>query len=120
MSRLILEFTAAGSPDGLSRAIEEQARLQRMLSALVVPWESSEGALSMAVTAIKGDGWAIEHTNLGTIRLAPAQGGATRIAVSADESDAPDAARREQVLSAFAKQLQQRLQERLPVGDPAR
>jgi hypothetical protein len=115
MSRLILEFTAAGSPDGLSRAIEEQARLQRMLSALVVPWESSEGALSMAVTAVKGDGWAIEHTNLGTIRLAPA-GGATRIAVSADESEAPDAARREQVLGAFAKQLQ----ERLPVGDPAR
>lgn len=116
MSRLILEFTAAGSPDGLSRAIEEQARLQRMLSALVVPWESEKGALSMAVTAVKGDGWAIEHTNLGTIRLAPLDGGATRIAVSADESPAADAAKREQVLSAFARQLQ----ECLPVGEAAR
>jgi hypothetical protein len=116
MSRLILEFTAAGSPDGLSRAIEEQARLQRMLSVLVVPWESSEGSLSMAVTAVKGDGWAIEHTNLGTIRLAALEGGGTRIAVSAEESEAADAAKREQVLSAFARQLQ----ERLHVGEPAR
>jgi len=116
MRRLILEFTAAGSPAGLSRAIEEQARLQRMLSALVVPWESSEGALSMAVTAVKGDGWAIEHTNLGTILLAALESGGTRIAVSADESEAADAAKREQLLSAFARQLQ----ERLPVGEAAR
>lgn len=116
MSRLILEFTAAGSPDGLSRAIEEQARLQRMLSALVVPWESEKGALSMAVTAVKGDGWAIEHQNLGTIRLTGLEAERTRIAVSADESESADAVRREQVLSAFARQLQ----ERLPAGEAAR
>lgn len=116
MSRLILEFTAAGSPDALSRAIEEQARLQRMLSALVVPWESSEGALSMAVTAVKGDGWAIEHTNLGTIRLTGLEAERTRIAVSADESEAADAAKRTELLSAFAR----RIQERLHVGEPLR
>ena len=64
-----ITFTAAGSPQVVSRAIEEYARGQGHVSAIVVPWESSGTTLSMAVTAVKSDGWAIEHTNLGTIRL---------------------------------------------------
>ena len=48
----------------MSRAIEEFARSQGHVTAIVVPWESDATTLSMAVTAVKSDGWAIEHTNL--------------------------------------------------------
>jgi hypothetical protein len=65
-------FTATGSPQVVSRAIEEYARSQGRVTAIVVPWESDDTMLSMAVTAVKSDGWAIEHTNLGTIRLVAA------------------------------------------------
>src|SRR4029453_5071439 len=62
-------FTVSGSPQVVSRAIEEYARSQGSVSAIVVPWENAAVTLSMAVTAVKTDGSAIEHTNLGTIRL---------------------------------------------------
>ena len=62
----MITFTATGSPQVVSRAIEEYARSQGHVTAIVVPWESDATALSMAVTAVKSDGWAIEHTNLGT------------------------------------------------------
>jgi hypothetical protein len=65
-------FTATGSPQVVSRAIEEYARSQGQVSAIVIPWESDATTLSMAVTAVKSDGGAIEHTNLGTIRLVDA------------------------------------------------
>src|SRR5258705_13423909 len=70
-------FTASGSPQVVSRAIEEYARGQGRISAIVVPWESTETTLSRAVTAVKSAGWAIEHTNLGTIRLKEAGRGTT-------------------------------------------
>ena len=62
-------FTATGSPRVVSRVIEEYARGQGHVTAIVVPWESDQVTLSMAVTSVNGEGWAIEHTNLGTIRL---------------------------------------------------
>jgi type II secretory pathway component GspD/PulD (secretin) len=65
--KLPIEFVADGSPKVVSRAIEEFARAQGHVTAIVVPWESDATTLSMAVTAVKSDGWAIEHTNLGTI-----------------------------------------------------
>ena len=75
-----LEFVVAGSPRTVSRAIEEYAIEQRMVNALVVPWESDDETLSMSVTSARVDGWAIEHQNLGTIRLTDAGKERTHIA----------------------------------------
>jgi len=69
MGEEIIEFTVSGSPRVISRAIEEFAAVHGSLHAIVVPWESDKVTLSMAVTSAKADGWAIEHTNLGTVKL---------------------------------------------------
>jgi len=99
-----IEFTAAGSAKVLARGIEEYARAQGHVHALVVPWESDDARLSMAVTSVKTDGWAIEHINLGTITLTPMGDAATRVAIE------PPAAAPEPPLAAlfdrFARQLQ--------------
>ena len=83
-----VEFVAAGSPRVVSRAIEACADEQRMVSALVVPWQSNGDALSMAVTSARLDGWAIEHTNLGTVRLTDLGNERTRVEVLADDPSA--------------------------------
>ena len=59
----IAEFIATGTPRALSRATEEHATRLGSVSVLLVPWESDGVTLSMAVTLVKADGWAIEHTN---------------------------------------------------------
>jgi len=69
MQEETIEFTATGSPRVVSSAIEQYATGHGSLNAIVVPWESDPVTLSMAVTSVQGEGWAIEHTNLGTIRL---------------------------------------------------
>ena len=81
-----VEFVVPGSPRTVSRAIEEYAIEQRMVNALVVPWESDEVTLSMSVTTARIDGWAIEHLNLGTIRLTDAGDERTRVAIAPAES----------------------------------
>ncbi len=90
----------------ISRAIEECARAQGNVNALVVPWESDASTLSMAVTAVRIDGWAIEHTSLGTITLTAVGDEITRVAIDAPEQ----APRSEPTLAAvfdrFAQQLQ--------------
>jgi hypothetical protein len=102
----MIEFTASGSAGVVSRAIEEYARAQGHVTALVVPWESDASRLSMAVTSVKADGWAIEHTTLGTITLVAVSNDETRVAI--DEHPARAAA--EPTLAAlferFARQLQ--------------
>lgn len=111
----ILEFTAHGSARAVARAIEAYAAERRVVSALVVPWESDATVLSMAVTSTRGDGWAIEHTNLGTIALADLGGDRTRVTVIGREPDQPELDhpvtdtrdRRAGVLSAFARQIEQ-------------
>jgi len=103
---MVAEFTAAGSPTRVSRAIEELARAQG-ISALVVPWESDATAVSMAVTSVRADGWAIEHTNLGTIRLTDLGNDATRVAISPDERRA-EAPQLGALFTRFAQQLQRR------------
>ena len=103
-------FTAAGSPRVVSRAIEEYARTQGGVSAIVVPWESDEVTLSMAVTAVKTDGWAIEHTNLGTIRLQAAGEEQTSVAIAAEPPDHPDQQKLAAVFEKFARQIEGRLQ----------
>ena len=100
-----LEFSTAGSPRAVSRAIEDFARAQAHVAAIVVPWESSADALNMAVTVSTGDGWAIEHTNLGTITLTEKGEDATHVAVAADprgERGAPELAA---VFARFMRQL---------------
>ena len=79
------------------------------MTALVVPWESQGATLKMAVTSVKTDGWAIEHTNLGTIALTPIDGDRTRVAL-VGEAGRPG----EQTLAAafdrFAQQVQRQFE----------
>jgi hypothetical protein len=102
----MVEFIAAGSPQSVSRAIEAYAAERRLVSAIVVPWESDRVTLSMSVTAVSGDGWAIEHTNLGTIRLSDLGNDRTRVAAAADDSANPDRQRRMALFDRFAEQIQ--------------
>jgi hypothetical protein len=104
----IVTFTAAGSPKVVSRAIEEYACSEGHVSAIVVPWESDGTTLSMAVTAVRADGWAIEHTNLGTIRLVDAGQERTRVAIAAEPPDHPERQRLTTVFDSFARQVQRR------------
>ena len=103
-----LTFTATGSPQVVSRAIEEYARTQGNVTAIVVPWESTDTALSMAVTAVKSDGWAIEHTNLGTIRLVEAGQERTEVAIVAEPPDHPEPQKLAAVFDRFVRQVQTR------------
>ena len=112
-----VDFSTNGSPKSVADAIEALARAQGSVAALVVPWESTASTLSMAVTSVKIDGWAIEHTNLGTIRLT-AEGDTTRVAVIAQTRDDEGEARLGKVFGQFARDLQQKLAK--PVGDPSR
>jgi hypothetical protein len=101
-------FTVIGSPQVVSRAIEEYARGQGHLTAIVVPWESDSTTLSMAVTAVKSDGWAIEHTNLGTIRLIAAGQERTQVAITAEPPDHPEPHTLAAAFDRFAQQVQSR------------
>ena len=104
-----IEFLANGSPRVVSRAIEEFARSQGHVTAIVVPWESDATTLSMAITAVKSDGWAIEHTNLGTIRLVDAGPDRTGVAVAAQLPDHPEPQALAAVYDRFARQIESRV-----------
>ena len=91
MTAAIVDFTARGAARAVASAIESYAAERRVVSALVVPWESDSVTLRMAVTSTKSDGWAIEHTNLGTVSLTDLGGERTRVVVVApDANDAND------------------------------
>src|SRR5438045_2042477 len=105
-----IEFIAAGGPREVSRAIEQYATSQGSVTALVVPWESQGATLNMAVTSVKTDGWAIEHTNLGTISLAPLDDARTRVAIVAAASDRPGEAAVATAFDRFAQQLQRQFE----------
>lgn len=104
----VVTFTATGSPQVVSRAIEEYARGQGHVTAIVVPWESDGKALTMAVTAVKADGWAIEHTNLGTIRLVDAGQERTDVAIAAEPPDHPEPQKLAAVFDRFVRQVESR------------
>jgi len=106
-----LTFTATGSPQAVSRAIEEYARGQGHVTAIVVPWESDGETLHLAVTAVKSDGWAIQHTNLGTIRLVDAGPERTEVAIIAEPPDHPEQQTLAAVFDRFVRQVQSRFQE---------
>jgi hypothetical protein len=103
------EFIAAGSPGVASRAIEECARGQGNVTAIVVPWESGAAMLSMAVTLARGDGWAVEHTNLGTIQLTDAGLAQSRVTIIAEPGDHPEPDALAAVFDRFVGQLRRQL-----------
>src|SRR5438034_8234526 len=105
----MIEFTTAGTPRDISLAIEQYARATGRVNALVVPWESDATRLSMAVTSVKSDGWAIEHTNLGTITLTVAGPDATRVAIHAPEQATYAEPKLATVLDRFAQHLRKTL-----------
>ena len=110
MNLEILEFTTTGSPRDLSRAIEELATGQGSLNAIVVPWESDQTTLSMAVTSVKSEGWAIEHTNLGTIQLTDLGNDLTRVSIACHEPDHSEKKKMVALFEGFARNIKSRLQ----------
>jgi hypothetical protein len=101
-----MPFIVTGSPQIVSRAIEECARGVGNVTAIVVPWESDNDVLNMAVTSVRADGWAIEHTNLGTIRLSGAGQDRTEVAFTAEPPEHPDQQRLVTVFDRFVRQVQ--------------
>ena len=104
-------FAVTGSPRTLSDVIEAYARAQGNVTALVVPWESTAATLTMAVTSVKSDGWAIEHTNLGTITLTP-DGDVTRVAIAGHGLEDEDKTILAALFDRFARDIQQHLETR--------
>jgi hypothetical protein len=109
MSEEIIGFTVAGSPRVVSGAIEQFATGQGSLHAIVVPWESDAVTLSMAVTSARADGWAVEHTDLGTILLTDMGNDLTRVAFAAREPNHADKKKLAALFDAFAHQIQTKL-----------
>ena len=105
----LAEFSVPGSPRDVARAIEDYARASGRVSALVVPWESDANTLSMAVTSVKADGWAIEHTDLGTIRLTAGGDNATAVAVLARSPESGAAPALQALFERFGNDLQRHL-----------
>ncbi len=105
-----MEFTAQGSPKTVADRIEQCAIAHGNLTALVVPWESDRVTLSMAVTAVRGDGWAIEHTNLGTIRLTAEGDDTTRVTIAAEAPNHPDGQQLAGIFARFADDVCQTCQ----------
>src|SRR3954451_3089647 len=81
------QFVAKGSPKEVAQAIEQYAHGQGRVAAIVVPWESTRTMLSMSVTSVKADGWAIEHINLGTVTLTDSGNGTTTVVVAPHVAD---------------------------------
>jgi hypothetical protein len=110
MSEEFIEFTVSGSPREVSGAIEQIAIGLGSLHAIVVPWESDDVTLNMAVTSARIDGWAIEHIDLGTIRLTGLGNDVTRVAFAAREPNHADRKKLAALFEGFARQLQAKLQ----------
>ena len=83
----LLNFTVPGSPPEVSRAVEDCAAGLGSLSAIVVPWKSDRSTVIIAVTSTQGEGFALEHTDLGTIRLTEAGSDMTRVEIIAHHPD---------------------------------
>ena len=110
MSEKLFQFTTPGSPRAVSGAIEQLAMGQGSLTAIIVPWESDPAALSMAVTSTQGEGWALEHTNLGTIRLTDLGNETTRVEVIVDVQHHPEHQKLAKLFHRFSTEIQARFQ----------
>ena len=109
MSEKLFEFVTQGSPRALSGAVEQLAVGQGSLTAIVVPWESDRTTLSMAIASTQGEGWALEHTNLGTVRLIDLGNETTRVEILADLQNHPENQRLAKAFARFSSEIQSRL-----------
>ena len=80
------------------------------LSAIVVPWESSRTTLSMAIASTQGEGHALVHTNLGTVRLTDLGNETTRIELLSERFDDAEQQRLGRLFARFSSQVQSQLQ----------
>jgi hypothetical protein len=106
----LLNFTVSGSPHEASRAVQECSVGHGSLSAIVVSWESDRSTVTIAVTSTQGEGFALQHTDLGTIRLTEAGRDMTRVDIIAHH---PDHGERKSLAAhfiRFANDLQARFQ----------
>jgi hypothetical protein len=110
MSEKLFEFMTNGTPRTVSGAIEQLALGQGSLTAIVVPWESDRTTLCMAVASTQGEGWALEHTNLGTIRLTDMGNETTRVEVLADLQEHTEHQKLAKLFGRFSIELQSRFQ----------
>jgi len=110
MTEKLFEFVTPGSPRALSGAIEQLAAGVGSLSAIVVPWESDRTTLSMAVASTQGEGHALMHTNLGTVRLTDMGNEMTRVEVLADLLNDAEQQRLGKLFARFSSQIQSQLQ----------
>jgi hypothetical protein len=110
MSEKLFEFLTAGSPRTVSGAIEQLAIGLGSLTAIVVPWESDRNTLCMAITSTQGEGFALEHTNLGTVRLSDLGNETTRVEIIADTHHHAEQQRFGKLFARFSSELQNRFQ----------
>jgi hypothetical protein len=110
MSEKLFEFMTAGSPRIVSGAVEQLAIGLGSLTAIVVPWESDRTTLSMAVASTQGEGWALEHTNLGTVRLTDMGNETTRVEILADLQHHAEQQKLAKLFARFSTEIQSRLQ----------
>ncbi|HWZ54759.1 MAG TPA: hypothetical protein VNZ63_01745 [Verrucomicrobiae bacterium] len=110
MTEKLFEFVTPGSPRALSGTIEQLAVGLGSLSAIVVPWESDRTTLSMAIASTQGEGHALMHTNLGTVRLTDMGNEMTRVEVLADLLSDAEQQRLGKLFARFSSQIQSQLQ----------
>src|SRR5512135_3334788 len=110
MSEKLFEFMTTGSPRAVSGAVEQLAIGQGSLTAIIVPWESDHATLCMAVASTQGEGWALEHINLGTVRLTDLGNETTRVEVLTDLQHHPEHQKLAKLFARFSSEIQSRLQ----------
>jgi hypothetical protein len=110
MSEKLFEFVTPGTPRALSGAIELLATGVGSLNAIVVPWESDRTTLTIAVASTQGEGHALEHTNLGTVRLTDLGNDMTRVELLADLLGHAEQHRLGKLFARFSSELQSQLQ----------
>jgi len=110
MSEKLFEFMTSGTPRAISGAIEQFAIGLGSLTAIVVPWESDRTTLCMAVASTQGEGWALEHTNLGTVRLIDMGNETTRVEILAELEGHAEHQRLAKLFARFSSEIQSRLQ----------
>jgi hypothetical protein len=110
MSEKLFEFMTSGTPRAVSGAVEQLAIGLGSLTAIIVPWESDRTTLCMAVASTQGEGWALEHTNLGTVRLTDMGNEMTRVEVLADLQHHAEQQKLAKLFARFSTEIQTRLQ----------
>lgn len=118
MNGHIVDFTATGTPRALAQAIEDYAKGRGAVSVLLVPWESDTVTLSLSVTLVESEGWAIEHTNLGTVKLTDLSQNRTQIALEAHAMTHAEQERLNALLDQFGRQIQNRFQAEAGASTP--